>query len=349
MKLTVAEIEPSQYGQWDNAVRQSRAGSPYSTSTYLGAMSEVTGRQHALVGVLDGGRIVGGIGILFGRRNDRSVIRGRYLLYYNGPFVRGISGAGAAGEETNTRRILTALESWLSTKSGANEIQIKARHPLRDVRCFLATGWRVKPVYSYEVDVADRARCRECMHRNLRRQLRQAERANLRVTTSNDIDTFFDMHEMTALRKGFPCYLSRQGMARWFARLSQAEIASLFLCADQNGQTVAGALVLAGGHDVAHLVAAASVSETVPPGTSTLLRWRIFETLGERGFSAVDLTDAHEPRVARYKSQLGGRLVLSLELTQPATISDHLTFARRRLVHGARRHIKRIVRRGVEQ
>jgi len=71
---------------------------------------------------------------------------------------------------------------------------------------------------------------------------------------------------------------------------------------------------------VAQTVSAAADSQYQGLGTNPLLRWESFRRLHARGYRGVDLTDASLNPVTRFKGQLGGDLVMSLELDAPRTL-----------------------------
>jgi len=66
--------------------------------------------------------------------------------------------------------------------------------------------------------------------------------------------------------------------------------------------------------------------------------------LHERGYRGVDLTDATLNPVTRFKSQLGGDLVHSLEVAAPTSRRYRVTSIFRAAVYGARRRLGRAAR-----
>ena len=344
-QFEVRTLHQSDYGNWDRVVGESLGGSPYAMSGYLAALCQVTGSQHRLVAVFDEERIVGGVGLYIRKKRTQLFVRGRYLLYYNGPFVRRIDGASPATQEEHNLKVLAALERELR-RSDYDPIEIKPRSTLADCRPFLEAGWRARPCYSYEVDIRDSDRCLASMHRNVRRQIRQAERADVNVYRSDAIEKFWTMHEHTCRRKSFPTYLSRSGMIDWFSTLSRKNLIRLYLAGNSNRDPYAGVLVLACNHPVTHTVCAASHDGNLPPGTNAWLRWNVFLDLSNEGYTGNDLTDAHEPSVARFKRQLGARLVLSHQLNRPATVRDHTHAALHGTTAALKAAVKRILIRG---
>ncbi len=155
------------------------------------------------------------------------------------------------------------------------------------------------------------------------------------VTEDDDFDSFFRLHETTMDRKDRGVYLDRERFRTWFRTLHEQGLATLFHARMPDGTAVATALVLLGNHPVAHTVSAAADAEYQALGTNPLLRWESFRRLGERGYRGVDLTDASLNPVTRFKGQLGGDLVMSLEVDAPRTL-------RFRAWHGGRQAYVRL-------
>jgi len=340
LQLEVIELSRNDHAAWDQAVADSIGGSPYSCSAYLTALSNATGGEYRLLAVCDESRILGGIGLYIRAHGRREYVRGRYLLYYNGPFVRRISEASPIAMEETTHRVLTCIESRLRS-TDYSRVQIRPRHTVSDCRPFLQQGWQAHPTFSYIVDISDIEACFSRMHRNVRRQIRQAERTGIQATRSDNIDGFFSLHQQTCQRKGFPTYLGRDSMIAFYDELRESNLARLYMVGEPDSPPSAGVLVLASDHPVTHTVCAASRSGKLPSGANTWLRWHVFKDLSECGYAENDLTDAHEPAVAKFKRQLGARLVVSQQLGLPPTINDHL-----RAAYGlAKRELKQILKR----
>jgi hypothetical protein len=79
-------------------------------------------------------------------------------------------------------------------------------------------------------------------------------------------------------------------------------------------------MVLLGGHPITHTVAAVADPELLSLGATPFLRWRVCEALSAAGFEGNDLTDASLNEVTRFKSQMGGDLVMNLVLSSPDTL-----------------------------
>lgn len=344
-QLVAFELGREDYENWDVAVSDSVGGSPYSLSTYLGALCKAAGGEFRLLAVRNETRIVGGIGLYVRPSGGRKSVRGRYLLYYNGPFVRHLPGANASSAEENAHRVMACIEERLR-QSNYKQIQIKPRNTIRDCRPFLRRGWLARPVYSYVVDISDTQECLARMHRNVRRQIRRAEQGDIEAARSDDIAFFYDLHRQTCRRKGFPTYLERDKMIEFYEELRDRDLIRLYMAGNSGSAQCAGILVLAGDHPVTHTIAAASSDEKLPQGVNAYLRWYAFRDLAASGHTANDLTDAHEPSVAKFKRQLGARLVVSQQLNLPMTAADHVRAAYGISKRNLKQSVKRLIGRG---
>ena len=97
------------------------------------------------------------------------------------------------------------------------------------------------------------------------------------------------------------------------------------------------------GHRVTHTVSAAADDDLQrTAGANAWLRWSVFEHLAAEGYAANDLTDASIVSVARFKSQLGGDLVQSVNCERPHSF----TYAAQRRAQRALGLARRVGRRG---
>ena len=112
-------------------------------------------------------------------------------------------------------------------------------------------------------------------------------------------------------------YLPEAEFRRYVARLRGLGLCRLVHARLPSGRSIAGLLVLLSAHPVTHTVCAGAESEYLKLGASAFVRWKAFEALSRLGYQANDLTDATLSPVTHFKSQLGGDLVPTLELSRP--------------------------------
>jgi hypothetical protein len=297
-------------------VAESPQGSPYSLPTYLEALCRAVGGRYGIVGVFKGEELFGGLGVYETESRGGTYVSPRLLLYYNGVVLPPEKSKYPSVGTSNLLKIQAALVEWLSAR-GYGRITLKSLPTLHDVRLFVANGWRAYPTFSYVVPVVDTEACRSCIEQNLRRLIRRSEKEGVEFGVDDDFDAFYDLHEATMDRKARATYLSRAAFEGFHRALADAGLAELHQARLPDGELAATSLVLRGPFPTAHIVSAAAREEHQSLGVNAFLRWKTFERLGGLGHEGVDLTDAALNPVTRFKSQLGGDLMVSLEVDAP--------------------------------
>jgi len=319
--VTTRYLAEDEYPEWADRVAGSPDGSVYSLPSYLDALCAATGGRYEVLAAERDGRLVGGIALYRQKSAFGTWVSPRLLLYYNG-FVlvphEAKSPAQCAEWHLNT---LAALERALADLPYAR-LRIKSRSTVTDLRPFAACGWVSWPSWSYVVDVADLAVAWSRVHKDQRRLVERCRERGFYLTQNDDFDAFYRLHLQTHQRKGSPVYLPRDAFHRFVETLQANGLARLYHARLPDGRVAASQLVLTGPHPVTHTVCAAADGEFLRLGASSFLRWSVFEDLARAGYRANDLTDAELNPVTRFKSQLGGDLVLNLQVSR----RDHIPF-----------------------
>ncbi len=330
--FTVRPLTEGDYEAWNRFVAEAPSGSIYAHPSYLETLSAATGGEFGIIGAFKGTELVGG----------------RLLLYYHGPVLREY-GTKMPSERTSRQLgVLQALEHHLRSFRCIH-LHLNVRHPIFDLRPFLSAGWQVRPSYSYLVSIADIRTAWGRVDQNLRRLIGRADKSGLVVTDDDDFDSFYRLHLETHRRKGAPVYLREAAFRAFFQRLKALDFCRLFHARLPDGTAVASQLVLTGPHPVSHTVCAAADGAHLPLGSTPFLRWRSFAALSALGYEANDLTDASLNDVTRFKSQLGGDLVVNWAVTRPTTLRYRLHRSLGRaagLAGGVARRAGRLVREG---
>ncbi|MDA1178126.1 MAG: GNAT family N-acetyltransferase [Planctomycetota bacterium] len=323
--LQVRDVLPVEYGDWCRVLAASEEGSPYQLPEYLHALAEATNGKCRLIGAFRDDDLVGGMGLYLQPATLGGIqATSRLLLYYNGPFMQPCLSQHPHKQEKHRRDFHRALEAHVR-HCGYRRVRFKTRAPHIDYRTFLQQGWQAKPVYSYVIDLQDLPRLWEKIDNNLRRLVRRCERENMIFSDEGSFDAFLDMHEETSRRKEAPLYLPRERFRKFITTLRDQKCVTLFQVSAANGVPVATQLVLHGDHPVAHTLSAGSSQTDLQSGCNALLRWRVCQWLANRGYRSLDLTDAHNTTVARFKSQLGAEVQLGLQLELPPHWLNRMT------------------------
>jgi len=311
--ITVRPLAESEYQDWRRLVEDSPEGSIYSTSEYLRALCAATGGRFTVLAAFRGNELAGGVALYEERARWGTVVSPRLLLFYNGLVLRARNTRYPSKRAAEIVEITKALETAIR-RSGYARVCLKQRSSLNDVRVFQDRGWRARPTYTMMVPLVDLDAQWGRVDQNLRRLIKRCAKMGIRCSEDDDFASFFRMHLETHLRKRMRLYLPEDAFARFFRALHENGLGRLFHARLPDGESIASQLVLVSGHPVSHTVAAAADAAHLGLGANAFLRWKVFETLAQDGFSANDLTSATLDTVTRFKSQLGGTLETCLEV-----------------------------------
>jgi hypothetical protein len=337
-EITSRFLAEEDYPRWTALVEESPGGSVYSRPDYIEALCRAAGGRMRVMAVERDGRIVGGITLYEQRSRLGWYVHPRLLLYYNGVVLMPHPSTYPSQRTSWNLQTLGAIERALAAARYVR-LRIKSR-ALSDVRVFCEQGWLAEPTYTYVADISDHAAAWARVDKNLRRLIGRCRELGLTVSSSDDFDAFFRLHEQTHLRKGAPLYLPHRAFEAFFRELRSKGLCRLYHACMPDGRVVASQLVLTGSHPVSHTVAAGTDEAFLNLGASAFLRWTVFEHLAQDGYKGNDLTDAELNPVTHFKSQLGGELELNLELSRP----DHTLMQVSRNARAAARSARRAVR-----
>lgn len=312
-------LREGDYDDWSALVRRSAEGSVYGSPEYLDALCSATGGTFRILGARKGDELVGGAPLYEERSRGGPFVAPRLLLYYNGPVLAPATSRYPSVRASGAIRALDALARAIEGER-YGRVTFKCRPSLADVRPFLARDWSARPTYSYAVALGDMDEAWARVEQNLRRLVRRSEEAGMRFSEDDDFDGFWALHERTMERRDKATYLPRAAFRAFFDRLHRQGLATLMHARNGEGRVVATSMVLLGDYPTAHTVSAAADEDAQKLGTNPFLRWSSFRALHEKGFRENDLTDATLNPVTRFKSQLGGELVHSMEVDAPRSL-----------------------------
>lgn len=342
-EVTTRILARSEYPHWADLVAGSPDGSGYSLPQYLDALCDAAGGGYRVLVAERDGHIVGGIALYERPITFGSCVSPRLLLYYNGIVLMPHDTKYPSQRTFWHLQTLAALECALSHLHHAR-LRFKSRATLNDGRVFQSRGWSVETLYTYVVDISDLDAAWSRIDKNLRRLVGRCREQGVTTTVDSDFDAFYRLHLQTHVRKGAALYLPRDAFRTFIADLHAKGLCRLYHARLPDGRAIATQLVQVCRHPVTHTIAAGADAEFLNLGASAFLRWRVFEDLAALGYKANDLTDAELNPVTHFKSQLGGDLMMCLEISRP----DHL-FLRfgeqaASIPRRAKRHLLRVLR-----
>ncbi|GAA0717956.1 GNAT family N-acetyltransferase [Dokdonella soli] len=315
-EVTTRILAEGEYPHWATLVAGSPDGSGYSLPDYLDALCGAAGGSYRVLVAEREGQIVGGIALYECPSRFGTCISPRLLLYYNGIVLMPHDTKYPSQRASWHLQTLAALEQALSRMRHAR-LRLKSRATFTDCRVFQSHGWSIEPHFTYVVDISDLDAAWSRVDKNLRRLVGRCREQGLEMTMDGDFDAFYRLHVQTHERKGAALYLPREAFRIFIEDLRSKDLCRLYHARLPDGRAIATQLVQVSPHPVTHTLSAGADAEFLNLGASAFLRWKVFEDLARRGYKANDMTDAALNPVTHFKSQLGGDLMMCLEISRP--------------------------------
>jgi Acetyltransferase (GNAT) domain len=339
-RTTARLLQASEYQVWEALLRASPQGSAYASPRYLETLAQHSGARFDLLGVWRGSDLVAGVPLFVRRYWGGVYVAPRLLLYYNGIVTASAASKYPSERTSRDIEIASALCDWFAA-SPFHSVVLKNAPGVIDVRVFQQRGWIAEPSYTYVVPLGDMANQWTIVEQNLRRLIKRCTDAAFAITADDDFDSFYQLHEATAERKGASLYLPAAAFKEYYAALKSAGLARLYHARTPDGTIAASQLVLLGPYAGAQTVSAATHPEHLRSGATAFLRWRVMELLASEGYRTNDLTDAALNPVTHFKAQFGGRLELCILLRSPARVLFRTHSAARDLRYSVARRLGR--------
>lgn len=316
--VSVRTAREAEFDAWDTFVSTSPDGSPYATAKYLDILCRATGGRFVVIVAEKGAEMVGGVALYFEPELGQPVISTRLLLYYGGPVLKHYDTKYPSEATSRYLQVHQALAEAMEQQPAAL-IRLRPRSTVADVRVYLGRGWTATPTYSYVVDLTNRGLILGRIEQNLRRLINRAGTSDVTISRDDDVESFLRLHHQVHDRKGARLYLPDKAFRSYLRSVIDAGIGRLYHARLPDGTAAATQLVLADRHPVAHTVSAGADHQHQNTGANPFLRFKVFEQLADDGYHGCDLTDAALNPVTRFKSQLGGQLLMAVALHRPPT------------------------------
>ena len=290
--------DPAVRSAWDRLVAQSAQATACSHLTFGTAVEEAVGLPAWVATVWEEDRLRAGA-LLFEKR------RGPFRAAALPPLVQYVTPLlDAPLRETDVHGHRSALDALLGLLRASFHQTNLVLHPsLTDARPLLWGGWRVRPAYTYRLDLRDQQPVTRGWSSNPKRTLK-SEAGHFTVAEGPDgiadaVALVEDSHARQGHGVGVPA-----GVPAALARsLAEADLLRVFVA--RRGETPeAGLLALTDGR-TAHYWLAGST----PGPAMTVLLGHALGRLRDDGVAYFDFAGANTPSIAEFKRRFGGALV----------------------------------------
>jgi hypothetical protein len=300
--------------RWDEFVRQSPQCNPFATRVWLDAITEATGMTCDIWVAAKGDQLVAGVPILVERRRGRRFGCVPLLTPYTSYLYGHQLYESTYPSKTTTTLIEVTKSLATPIRKAYWRVTQKLLSDVDDVRPWRWDRWLACPHYTYHMDLSEEWRVSHAV----RKHVRKCEEGGFQVSWDWQIERFWETFLRTQERQGFSVPMTLSVFARLANKLHDAGLAWMATSLTSNGETVASRILLSipGTADVFDWVAGTE-SSALSSGATPWLMTRIGAEAKRLGYLRWDLCGADFESIARFKGELGGKLIHYFEVRTP--------------------------------
>ncbi|MEL4304425.1 GNAT family N-acetyltransferase [Methanococcoides sp. LMO-2] len=305
--LEVREIDPSEYGLWDDLVKSSPHGTIFHTSDWLIICRDVLDEDLKIYGCFKNDELVGGCSLFI--RNIKGILKiassTSKLTPYGGLVIKAFPNAKERIRVQETHKIMNSLREFLCDQN-FDSMCITLSPNFLDVRPFTWNGWKSAVFYAYYVDL--QSNIDENISKNIKRDIRKAREAKINTKRFDDYKIFYDLFSMTFKRQNLKPPVPIEFFRRVFEFIESKKIGYMLVSETETSEVVAAHIRL---YDKDKLCAwsAASNPDFRKAGSNTLLYYDEFKKLQGQKYSYMNMMAANTPRFTNFITGFNPKLV----------------------------------------
>ena len=299
MRTLVLPFEKETIPEWDRFNNQSPTGTVFTSATWLMALGGIPKLSVRIVAVESDDRWLCGVPLAIRTKGSYRTALPIGASPYFGIILSPLLDSRSPHEDVSEVTTLLASEILKHVHyveiPNVPSLVIGARAP---------EGWEIEVRKTSTRDLRTTGET-ESPDKELRYQLRRAQRANLSVETPGDPGVFFNLLRDAFKAKHLDLPLSRAHFMRLFKALNPSSRVSIHL-ARRRAEVAAGAAILRDANAYYYWIAATNPAFR-STGASYLLLDQIVRDLHGKGPEVLDLVGANVPSVARFKAHFASK------------------------------------------
>ena len=336
------ELMLDDFAEWDKLVMESPQGTIFNTTDWLRLCAESWRGQTRFWGCFQNDELVGGCALRvlnFGflkRAANSSMMAPCAGLILKPSW----DGAKLKRIEVFYKDVINSLCSLLENLS---YVRLTNSPSFLDIRPFTQRGWAPKVGYTYILSLAEATL--NHFTKDMRYEIRKAEKQDIRVERSNDASRYFELYRSMLLRKKASPPSAKLGLffQKVVELLNKKGLGELWFAKTPSGEIAAGEITVF-DNKRAYRWSAASNGDHLNTGVASFLLYQIIEHLRER-FRELDMGGADFFELHHHSAEFNPTLVpcYTVEKLSPAT---QVLYSLLQKANSGRNHLTSLASRG---
>lgn len=253
-----------------------------------------------------GGQTMGALPYHVTKRLGLSVIVPPKLTQNLGPWIRYFEGQKRATRLSHEKEVFTELVDGLPE---VDLIRHNLHHSVTNWLPFYWSGFTATPRYTYILDgLDDLDALWDAFDSRIRRMIRKAEKNDIAVEETEDLDLFLELNRMTYERQGEEPPHSRSLIRRLDEACARRNARSMYVARGENGRAHSALYCVHDARTTYYLMSGAD-PELRNSGANGLAVWRSIRDAAERGNRSYDFEGSMKESIERFFRDFGARQV----------------------------------------
>ncbi|CUU04923.1 Acetyltransferase (GNAT) domain-containing protein [Candidatus Thermokryptus mobilis] len=297
--------------EWSNFILSSPQSNPFLSINWLKPYAEIFNLNFEVTFVRKGYETIAGIILPVKKKFLLHVLTPLPFTYYNGITFKNFQSEKRQKEILEKNESILMLHKHIIKK--IDFFVFKLHHTIYDIRQFKWLGYKVKPRYTFVLNLNPIDLVWERMSNSLKRKIKEAQEVGFRVLKSKSADVLAEQQILSYERTGGKFFLGFDKLKNLLNELVNSGILEVYYLIDSRGEILASRGISIWGEKGYDIVA--GMRERESDVASHFLVWKILEDLSTRGITEFDFCGADIEKVAFFKMQFGGELKLSFEVS----------------------------------
>jgi len=304
-KIDIRQVSDDEFPLWDAAVEASPHASLFHTTPWLRIVEACSGSKLHLYAGYIGNELVGIVPFFertrMGFRGMHSPI-GSFMISNLGPLMPQYENLKQEKREYIYREFIQEMDATISKTIRADIVTIITPSDIVDARPLLWNGYEVKPMYCYRADISDIQMRWDGLKRELRKNIKDAEKKGVSVVEGGQEEYWFVIHSV-ANRLGAQKEDYDVPQEYWEALYRAFAPDRLKVFVARRGEELLSGIIALAYRDTVSIWVGASQVEMRGLYPVDLLQWKIVEWAHEHGFSHCEIHGANIPSISYFKAR----------------------------------------------
>jgi len=306
----VIKLDQKNYAEWDKLVDNSPQGTIFHHTNWLTHFKGLMNLR--ILGCFKKDQLIGGCVINVHRdwflKSVANFGIEQVVVPYEGVVLKKFpENTKVRAIERFYRDVCEAFSNYFESE-GFHYVRLVNSPGVVDVRPFTSMEWDSKVKYTYYLDLPT-ANLKN-FSRDVRRNIKKAEKYEIILEKSNNAQTFFELYRQMLTRKDqlIAAKLMKKIFERIIPQLKKKGLGQMLIAKSSSGQAMSGEIILF-DKKRAYGWLAATHSDFLNTGVSSKLRYYLIQELQKNGFSEIDLVGADGWGTSDFKAGFNPRFV----------------------------------------